>query len=1070
MKIILFLTFFVHIFFFSFCKNFSEINSFPNEGAFSNFASRYDSILPPPDTISYTGPTTFCEGGSIKLTAPTGASYKWQLNGANINGATSATYTVNAVIQSGTYTVIVNSDTSNPITITVNPNPTPAFSFSPDNQCSNIPIQFSNTSIGASSYTWDFGDSNSSDNSSNEINPSHQFIGVPGNGTQTFNIKLTEENDSGCSANISKTITTKQISSTVLAGTGETTYNGSTYFSSCALTDTTLTFVNQSSTINTNYQIQWGDATPNFNATAFLTTTHTYSIGTYAINYIVTNQNGCIDTTIYRVFVGGNPAVGFGNPGSTGICTGSSLTFPISNTASNSSGTIYTVTFNDGSDPIIFKHPPPATVTHTFAVTSCGTNSPPYPNSFSASIQASNPCQSSSATVVPIYVSQKPVAAFSISPNDTVCINSSVVFNNTNPFNDNNINGTCSPGESVWQITPATGWTLKNGSLGNDLNLINPVFWISGSTIIGISFDQIGTFTVKLKTGNSTCGSDSITKTICVNQLPVANFSIDKNIGCAPLIVSTTNNPSPTTCGNNTYNWSVSYSSTTGCSPDTSDYTFTNGTDTNSVNPRFQFKNPGTYTIKLIATSPSGSCFSQPFTQTVTVKGKPNPVLTAPTSICVNQSINPSATASCYTNSATYAWMFGGGTPSSSNIQAPGTINYTTPGTYNISLDVINECGVTNITDSIHVINVTTSNAGPPQKVCGSSVTMAADTTTNGTGLWSRISGPSSYAITTASSPTTTITNLVQGTYVFQWKITNGICSSSSNDTITILSGPTPANAGSDQELCLATIVSLSANPPSIGTGLWSLVRGPADYTITNASSPSTTVTALVPGVYTFQWKTSLNTCTSSMDSVLITIDSSAIKANAGSDQTICSSTVTLSANSPGTQKGTWSLISGPNVPTITNISLSNTSVTGLTAGAYLFQWKISSGVCNASYDTVQINVTATATVADAGQDQSLCAVDSISLTGNKALTGSGKWTVISGPNSPTIADSSLQTSKVTELIHGAYIFRWTITNGNCPATSDSVAITIYDNATISHAGLYKIYAVRQQQWLPIKQ
>ncbi|WP_310391001.1 T9SS type A sorting domain-containing protein [Hymenobacter sp.] len=62
----------------------------------------------PTAAIATTTPTTFCQGGSVVLTAPAGAgnTYQFQLNGANIAGATSATYTATA---GGAYTVIVTN-------------------------------------------------------------------------------------------------------------------------------------------------------------------------------------------------------------------------------------------------------------------------------------------------------------------------------------------------------------------------------------------------------------------------------------------------------------------------------------------------------------------------------------------------------------------------------------------------------------------------------------------------------------------------------------------------------------------------------------------------------------------------------------------------------------------------------------------------------------------------------------------------------------------------------------------------------------------------------------------------
>jgi hypothetical protein len=86
------------------------------------------SCVPPTASITAGGPTSFCIGGNVLLSAPsdTSYSYQWQSNGSNINAATAATYTANT---SGDYSVIISngascSDTSAVTTVTVNPLPT----------------------------------------------------------------------------------------------------------------------------------------------------------------------------------------------------------------------------------------------------------------------------------------------------------------------------------------------------------------------------------------------------------------------------------------------------------------------------------------------------------------------------------------------------------------------------------------------------------------------------------------------------------------------------------------------------------------------------------------------------------------------------------------------------------------------------------------------------------------------------------------------------------------------------------------------------------------------------------
>ena len=83
------------------------------------------TAIPPTPTISAGGPTTFCTGSSVVLTSSAASNNQWKLNGTNIPGATSSTYTATA---SGNYTVIVSSNgcasnTSAITIITVNPVP-----------------------------------------------------------------------------------------------------------------------------------------------------------------------------------------------------------------------------------------------------------------------------------------------------------------------------------------------------------------------------------------------------------------------------------------------------------------------------------------------------------------------------------------------------------------------------------------------------------------------------------------------------------------------------------------------------------------------------------------------------------------------------------------------------------------------------------------------------------------------------------------------------------------------------------------------------------------------------------
>lgn len=88
--------------------------------------------------------------------------------------------------------------------------------------------------------------------------------------------------------------------------------------------------------------------------------------------------------------------------------------------------------------------------------------------------------------------------------------------------------------------------------------------------------------------------------------------------------------------------------------------------------------------------------------------------------------------------------------------------------------------------------------------------------------------------------------------------------------------------------------------------------------------------------------------------------------------------------------------------------------------------------------DTVRITVDS-AVVANAGSDQSLCAVTTSTLVGNAATPGTGVWTSL---GSAVVTNVNLANSGVTNLAVGNNSFVWTITNGNC-ISRDTINILV---------------------------
>ncbi len=173
----------------------------------------------------------------------------------------------------------------------------------------------------------------------------------------------------------------------------------------------------------------------------------------------------------------------------------------------------------------------------------------------------------------------------------------------------------------------------------------------------------------------------------------------------------------------------------------------------------------------------------------------------------------------------------------------------------------------------------TPANAGADQTgaaTCGSTtVILAANSPTVGTGSWSIVSGAGG-AFADASSPTSTFTGVAGASYTLRWTISNPPCIASTDDiVITFNQIPTPANAGPDQTgaaTCGSTTITLAANSPTAGTGSWSILSG-AGGSFVDASSPSSAFSGTAGTAYTLRWTISNVPCAPSSDDVNITFN-----------------------------------------------------------------------------------------------------------------------------------------------------------------------------------------------------
>ncbi|MDY0415668.1 MAG: PKD-like domain-containing protein, partial [Pseudomonas sp.] len=314
-----------------------------------------------------------------------------------------------------------------------------------------------------------------------------------------------------------------------------------------------------------------------------------------------------------------------------------------------------------------------------------------------------------------------------------------------------------------------------------------------------------------------------------------------------------------------------------------------------------------------------------------------------------------------------------------------------------------------------------------------------------------------------ANTRNATFTGAAYGLYVFQWTIANGECSNADQVRIENFEPPTAADAGDNQSLTCATTTTMAANDPLVGVGAWTLISHTAGSPVPTIVSPilyNTTITNLGPqsngdpSEYVFKWTISNGVCTPTQDSVIITVYQTPTPAEAGADQELCDETqATLAATAPTVGTGKWTQVSPASpLATFTNDDLNNTTVTGLQNGiTYVFKWTTSTEFCT-SEDEVIIYNDQLPTIADAGSDISLCLYEPVILDANTPTIGTGLWTQTSG-DAVVILYPDQPHTPVVGAFDGTFEFTWTITNGNCPPSSDPVTVIINEIPTQALAG-----------------
>lgn len=538
-----------------------------------------------------------CQGSDISISNSSfGASnYSWDFgDGTSSVQATPLKSYNNAVNYTITLTVYSSRGCTDFASQTINIYPLPVSSFSVKDNCKGAISSFTNNSIGATRYSWTFGDGGTS----TSVSPIRTYSNVG-----TYDVSLTAITVNGC-ANVSTKTLTIHPRPQALFGATNVCIGTALPFSNLS------TFPSGSGT----YLWKFGDG----NNSTSKDPSYLYAApGSYSVVLVAISTAGCRDSVndIIRVF--SKPQASFT---SKQACDGQKVEFLNNSTG----GTTQIWDFGDGTKNNSFSP------THQY----------PGPNTYKVKLQITNSDNCTDEIEGNAIVHPKAEVLFSA---DNHCLGNKAVFTNS------------SSGATSFS------WTFGNGDS-------------TASTQPDYTYPNPGSFTVKLRGITSKGCVSQFSKNIVVFAKPQPAFS-------APTVCHGVNTQfTNTTTGATKYSWN-----------------FGDGGGSSTLSaPSYLYANPGNYKVILTAIS-SNNC-EQILTQTISVASLPIPNFIAQ-DICVDATLRPSNVSLGAITSQ--LWSFGDGTTDTARL--PNHI-YTTPGIYKIKLEVKTGLGCTDSTSKTILI------------------------------------------------------------------------------------------------------------------------------------------------------------------------------------------------------------------------------------------------------------------------------------------------------------------------------------------------------------------------------
>jgi PKD repeat protein len=273
---------------------------------------------------------------------------------------------------------------------------------------------------------------------------------------------------------------------------------------------------------------------------------------------------------------------------------------------------------------------------------------------------------------------------------------------------------------------------------------------------------------------------------------------------------------------------------------------FGDGNSSTQINPSHIYSAPGTYTVTLVVTAANGQADPEVKVNYITVNPKPNAAFTASTNGC---SLPVAVTfANGSSGGTSYAWNFGN--TQTSTQQNPPAVNYTTAGTYNVSLIVTNGFGCTDTATQALVVSNFQAGITAPATACVNTPVTINDNSTVGANAWNWTFGGGSPGSSTSEN--NSVTYSAPGTYTITLNSQNTTsgCVGNTSQQITILPPPVPSFTANPNSGCAPQAVTFTNTSPAGSNFIWNFGDGgsftgqtPPPHTYNNNGSYSVTLT-----------------------------------------------------------------------------------------------------------------------------------------------------------------------------------------------------------------------------------